>query len=108
MTTPAWQETKPFNRSPALGHVDWVGETGYPMRATLHEDGRWTCTIARLAGLLDAFQRPEDSAESIFGLDCLRDYAEKVGGEVVLVSTELAIRKHPQSTRLAGREVVDG
>lgn len=88
---PTWAQTFPASRVPALGHVDWISEAGRPLRATLHEDGHWSCTSEEMAALLDAFFEPSGHVFTAYGMDCLNDLAKEVGGKIVLAHPDLAL-----------------
>lgn len=100
-----WKQTMPPNHHPAMGHVDWIGETGYPLRATLHGDGKWSCTIAELAKLFDVFHAPADGVDVSSELGALRDLQEKVNGVLTLVDIDLAMPRVPDGKK-GGKNVV--
>lgn len=89
--TPAWQSTVPANSSPPIGHVDWVAANGMPRRATLHENGQWSSTVAEFAQYLNAFWSPRDTVAAPEGLAELLRLSRKKHGKLTITRATVAL-----------------
>lgn len=67
------------------GHVDWRSPGGLPLRAVLHQDGRWTCNDGGVEAMLNLRYGSDYDGHGPgagFGLLALREVAERFKGEL--------------------------
>jgi hypothetical protein len=69
-----------------VGHFTFTAESGFPVTATLGDDGVWACEAGPLADYLNAFYGPNDgnAHDGPFGTESLAAAAGEFGAAPAL------------------------